>query len=566
MAMKAKGGMMENKDLQRLRTEGLRPLAGLAGLNALVIGVLALMEGQYFMAVSVAALSIAPIYFAVARKSDLAARMTLGVTFPLFAAFAVALAAGKPWQLDMHMLFFAYLAVLALLADWRAIVVSTAVIAVHHLVLNFTASYLVFSGGPNFTRVAFHAAIVLVECGALVLLCNRIEALISGIAEANEKQAALEAATAEEQAKRLAVQDATIRSLSEGLAELSKSNFAHRIVEDKSLGEDHAKLREAYNASIEKLSYIIADVRTSATSVNTGANEIHAASDDLATRNEQQAASLEEASAAMNQVNGLVRKSAGNAKEAHEAMTRTHKHATEGGAVVKRAVAAMASIEQSAGEIAQITDVIDGIAFQTNLLALNAGVEAARAGEAGKGFAVVANEVRALAQRSAEAARDIKQLIATSTSHVGDGVNLVGETGNLLDAIVEQIGAVARQVSDIAEMAETQATSVEQVHSSVSAMDQMTQQNAAMVEESTAAARTLSDEAAHLAKLVAQFRTSVEAGKEQRISVPPPPPASPPRQRASSRPSALPAPSVHGNLALKTTPDPATDDQDWSEF
>jgi methyl-accepting chemotaxis protein len=174
--------------------------------------------------------------------------------------------------------------------------------------------------------------------------------------------------------------------------------------------------------------------------------------------------------------------------------------------VVGKAVATMGAIEQSAREITQIIDVIDGIAFQTNLLALNAGVEAARAEDAGKGFAVVASEVRALAQRSAEAARDIKVLIDKSTAHVGEGVSLVGETGTLLAEIVMQIGAVTTQVSDIAETAAAQASNLEQVNIAVGTIDHMPQQNAAMVEQATAATHSLSKEAQCLGELVAQFR------------------------------------------------------------
>jgi methyl-accepting chemotaxis protein len=289
--------------------------------------------------------------------------------------------------------------------------------------------------------------------------------------------------------------------------------------------------------------------------VRTSSDEIRAASEDLALRNEQQAASLEETAASVGTTVSLTRQSAENAAGAKQAIAQTHRRATDGGEVVGKAVAAMGAIEQSAREITQIIDVIDGIAFQTNLLALNAGVEAARAGEAGKGFAVVANEVRALAQRSAEAARDIKALIDKSTAHVGDGVSLVGETGTLLAEIVAQVGAVTAQVNDIAETAAGQASNLEQVNVAVGTIDRMTQQNAAMVEQATAATRSLSSEAQRLAELVAQFRVS---GTGEAFTAPAPaalPSAPPPPRRA------LP---VTGNLARKPGPDFA--DADWSEF
>ncbi len=350
-----------------------------------------------------------------------------------------------------------------------------------------------------------------------------------------------------------AKQERIVKRLSGALEELADGNLTVSI--NEAMDPEYEALREAFNSSVERLAEMIDQVRTSAGSVNTGADEIRAASDDLARRNEQQAASLEETAAAMSQVTDLVKKSADNAAQAQGSMAETHREAAEGGDVVKKAVNAMASIEKSAQEITQIIDVIDGIAFQTNLLALNAGVEAARAGDAGKGFAVVANEVRALAQRSADAARDIKELINASTQQVGDGVNLVDETGELLEAIVTRVAAVTEQVSDIAEMAATQANNLEQVNGSVSDMDRMTQQNAAMVEESTAAARSLADEAGELGRLVKQFQVPGEGQGFSQFSGSPAPKASPSRAKITS-------PRVSGNLALKETPD----DQDWSEF
>ncbi|WP_152553486.1 methyl-accepting chemotaxis protein [Erythrobacter longus] len=374
-------------------------------------------------------------------------------------------------------------------------------------------------------------------------------------------------------------QKEVVETLSEALNRLAAGDLSHRI--DDTLKGEQAKLRDAYNISIQQLSRIIDDVRGSARSVNMGSDEIRAASDDLATRNEQQAASLEETAASMRQVTELVRKTATNAGSAQTAMKKTHEQVSDGGQVVTKAVDAMASIEKSSEEITQIIDVIEGIAFQTNLLALNAGVEAARAGDAGKGFAVVANEVRALAQRSAEAANDIKSLISTSTTQVSEGVTLVGETGSLLEGILEKISSMAGEIDNIASMAVTQATSIEQINSSVDAMDQMTQRNAAMVEESTAAARSLSDEAGRLQQMVSQFRTasageprlsvqsSPQAPAFQAPAIKAPPKAAPltklPVPKPANPPSA-PAPAFNGSLALDQQPNETLDDQDWSEF
>ena len=386
-------------------------------------------------------------------------------------------------------------------------------------------------------------------------------------------RAALKANTAN-----AASQEEVVATLSHAMDRLSEGDLTHRITAMPSGG--HQRLQEAFNASVAKLETMIGAVRSTASGVRTGSDEIRAASEDLALRNEQQAASLEETAASVGTTVSLTRQSAENAAAAKHAIAQTHARATEGGAVVGKAVAAMGAIEQSAREITQIIDVIDGIAFQTNLLALNAGVEAARAGEAGKGFAVVANEVRLLAQRSADAARDIKALIGKSTAHVGDGVSLVGETGTLLAEIVAQVGSVTAQVNEIAETAAAQATNLEQVNVAVGSIDRMTQQNAAMVEQATAATRSLSSEAQRLGDLVAQFRVSgsgaaasyaapAQAYAPARPAPRPPAPRKAPAPAPAPRKAiSAPPPPVTGNLALKPAPQPAAslDEDDWSEF
>jgi len=248
-------------------------------------------------------------------------------------------------------------------------------------------------------------------------------------------------------------------------------------------------------------------------------------------------------------------------------INEAHLEATEGGVVVSRAVEAMAAIERSAQEINQIIGVIDGIAFQTNLLALNAGVEAARAGDAGKGFAVVANEVRALAQRSADAAKEIKALITTSSEQVAGGVTLVRETGTLLGKIVHRVGEITGLVDEIAANANIQADGLEMVNTAVGEMDRVTQQNAAMVEEATAAARSLADEARELNTVVSRFQmesqspvSSASQSHEAAIPFVRQPARTTPR--AAAAPAA--APMVRGNLAIKPQADVSTDD--WSEF
>ncbi|WCT76925.1 methyl-accepting chemotaxis protein [Novosphingobium humi] len=336
------------------------------------------------------------------------------------------------------------------------------------------------------------------------------------------------------------------------------------------------EVRKDFNSAVGALADAIAAVSASARHVLNGANEIHSASNDLSNRNEQQAATLEETAAAMNQVTEGVRESARSAHDVQKSITEAHQEATEGGIVVSRAVEAMAAIERSAQEINQIIGVIDGIAFQTNLLALNAGVEAARAGDAGKGFAVVANEVRALAQRSADAAKEIKALITTSSEQVAGGVTLVRETGTLLGKIVHRVGEITGLVGEIAENANIQASGLEMVNTAVGEMDRVTQQNAAMVEQATAAARSLADEARELNTVVSRFQSDALEDGYGRQNRQQGQDAAVPFVRQNARSAArlaTPPPRaagagqggmVQGNLAIKPQAEVSTDD--WSEF
>ncbi|MBX9797127.1 MAG: HAMP domain-containing protein [Sphingomonas sp.] len=349
-----------------------------------------------------------------------------------------------------------------------------------------------------------------------------------------------------------------VSELAAGMKELAKGNLAVRL--NNAFAAEYEPLRLGFNDTVSGLAETLTGVSHSAASVSNGSSEIRAASDDLARRTEQQAASLEETTAAMNQVTAGVSETARAATEVTRSIAEAHREATDGGAVVERTVAAMGAIEQSSNEITQIINVIDGIAFQTNLLALNAGVEAARAGEAGRGFAVVANEVRALAQRSADAAKDIKKLILASGEQVAGGVELVGQTGEVLKRIVARVGEISTMVHDIAQSAEAQAANLQQVNSAVGDMDKTTQQNAAMVEETTAAARSLASEADVLTDLVSRF--VVDGGQRSRAPVSAP--SAPVARKAPARPAARTAPPpVVGNLAVK---DVVVDDEDWTEF
>ncbi|MDY0959590.1 MULTISPECIES: methyl-accepting chemotaxis protein [unclassified Sphingomonas] len=368
------------------------------------------------------------------------------------------------------------------------------------------------------------------------------------------------AAKVQEAAK---AQEIVVEALGRGLSELADGNLTETI--HAPFPANYDKLRTDFNRATDSLARAMGSVTVATHGINAGANDIRQASDDLSQRTEQQAASLEETSAAMDEITSTVRQTAEGANRANRAVADARIEAQQSGEVVRRAVTAMAGIERASSEISEIISVIDGIAFQTNLLALNAGVEAARAGDAGKGFAVVASEVRALAQRSADAAKDVKSRILASSEQVESGVGLVSETGKALERIIGQITEISTLVETIASSAEKQAIGLQEVNTAVSAMDGVTQQNAAMVEQATAAARSLAVEADGLAREIARFRINNQP--EDRFVAPQPSaqPVHQLQQRAAAAgrriaQTARAVPSSSGNTAL------AVNGDDWTEF
>jgi methyl-accepting chemotaxis protein len=555
-------------------------------------------------------------WFCRTDPAGAATRQVVAAAFVAMASLMVWAAAG-PLQIDLHMYYFAIFAVLAAYCDWKAILTAATLTALHHLGFNFLLPYAIFPDGGNFGRVVLHAVIVVAECGVLIWLCLVLAHLFeTGARSLAEIQAAmaeretLEAAAAAERARFTAERKAREKAFEEAIGDivaraadgdlaqrveladltgvmkrvgrsintlLERSEAVFAAVRDvtaamaggdlrRRIAQDYhgrfGELAGDINAMGDKLRDFAGRLAQSAAAVKDASAEISGGSQDLAQRTESQAAGIEQTAASMHEITATVKQNAGNAEAANRLAASARDTAQKGGKVVGEAVAAVTQIEGSAQKIADIVGLIDEIAFQTNLLALNASVEAARAGEAGKGFAVVAQEVRALAQRSANASKDIKTLITESNAQVKTGAQLVNQTGAALDEIVTAIRKVSDIVAEIAAASREQATGLEQVNTAVAGMDEITQRNGALVEETTAAAQTLELQAGQLAELVGFFRTG---------NRPPPATMRPaaPKPGAPKSATARPASAQPANVVpLKPAPKPAAKagDDDWQEF
>ncbi|MEM6759373.1 MAG: methyl-accepting chemotaxis protein [Pseudomonadota bacterium] len=377
----------------------------------------------------------------------------------------------------------------------------------------------------------------------IILLANDITAAETKVREAQRRQDAINTE-----------QNHVVDVLGQSLKHLSSGKLMSGISE--TFPQDYEALRLDFNSAVDSLSRTIGAVIQNAQSIRNETGEITSAADDLASRTEKQAATLEETAAALDELTTSVKSAAEGADAASSISADAQANAEQGGDIAREAVAAMQSIKNSSQEISKITSVIDDIAFQTNLLALNAGVEAARAGEAGRGFAVVATEVRALAQRSSEAAREINTLISTSSEQVKQGVDLVDKTGLALSSIVSSVADISTRVAEIAMSARQQSSGLNEINVAVNELDQVTQQNAAMFEETTAASHALISEADALSAAVAQFDIGAEQSQARTQKVI----TQEPKQKTQFTTTTV------GATAISLEADPASETSDWEEF
>jgi len=514
--------------LEKLRTRASFGIVGLLWINLAALTVRNLVRPESFDLPSVIAAAIITITASFTwwrDRSGPATRIVTSMAMATSVGFLVYGFEGSPLQIDLHMYFFAALAICAAWVDWRAIVAFAGLVALHHLVLYVAVPLAVFPGESYFNRVVLHAAVLVLQAGALIALTS---AMVSAFAiaersvaqaqaagrkatemaemarHADNKAAAAREAQEELRAKAHGSVTFAVTCLRSALSKLSKGDVTVRIAEE--LEGDLNDLRHAFNESVEQLDAVLRQVGDVANSVRNGSAQINHANSDLSQRTENQAASLSETAASLSHAVETVRQTCTLAETVGSMVRKAKDGAEDSSAIVAHAVDAMLKIEGSSQEIGQIIGVIDNIAFQTNLLALNAGVEAARAGEAGKGFAVVAQEVRELAQRSASAASEIKTLISASADHVKHGVALVDKTGQALHGIAGDVTAISGHIAEIVERSRQQSTELNGIGNAISDIDRNTQKNATMVEESAAAIGFVADEANVLEQLIRRFK------------------------------------------------------------
>ncbi len=497
---------MNELTLDGIRKAGLTLVMSVAGTLsvALLAGMLATgAEGFVTVLLALVALLAYPTWLWRTGATDSTARIAASMALVAIPAIMLFAFRGMAWQVDLHMAFFAALAITAVLCDWRAIIGATLVVAVHHLVLGMAVPDWVFLGGSSFARILLHAVILLGEAGALVFISARVVALLDAIAQKDAVQRATEAAITAEREQRMRELESASTALAHGLEGLSRGELHHRIT--GSMPSGYATIQAYFNEAIESLRTLVEAVSGGAAQLDQNSSQIAHAAEDLAARSERTSARIDDASSAIGQIdarlskgNSTVRETVARADEAIDSVRR-------GRGVTDDAVHTMECVATSAKGIDDVIEGLDKIAFQTRVLAMNAAVEAGRAGEAGRGFAVVADLVGQLAMRSEEEAKRAREQLTATQDQVASAVTAIGQVDGALNGIEQVVERVHLLLTGMAEDYGSHTSALSEVSSAFTTLNEFTQQNAAMVEESNAAARALSDEARALARLTERF-------------------------------------------------------------
>jgi methyl-accepting chemotaxis protein len=443
----------------------------------------------------------------------------LGVRLATSAGLAVAVSTivflmrGHPWQEDAHMIFFAAFALTAVFCDWRPIVAYAGVIALHHLVLNFTLTAAVFPGEASLGRVLLHAGVLVVQTVPLIWLATvlaRMFATSERLVAETEAARALAEAHAAEQTREREETAGVVDLLSAVIIRLGAGD-TDAMLTSAVFPERYDGLHQAFNATVAALARVIREVEQGASGLLRSSDALAETARVAADRAGQQSASVEQSAEAMARLSAGVEATAALASEADRMMSTTRREAAAGGAVLDQAVGAMRRIEESSSQISKISEVMEDIAFQTNLLALNAGVEAARAGEMGRGFAVVASEVRGLAQRASTAAKEIRVLIAESRENVSKGSSLVALTGSSLGALIAGAGSTAQIVTDISQKMQEQTSGLGALRENILVMEETARAGAEVAQQSSTMGAALKGEATAMIAAVTAFRRGPDA-------------------------------------------------------
>ena len=496
-------------------------ITALVGAVSLADGTLGMGDREHLIPSLICA-AVAAACLALPAGLKTIGRTLTGILLMGQVSLLVATAGGHPWQGDMHMAYFAALALLVVYCDGFIILAATLTVALHHLSLSYLLPQAVFPGSATLGRVILHSVILLAEAGVLMWTIGRLQKMVAktdkalnaarqAVADtdraheelAEARQAAQDSERAADMAEAQARQT-VIDAFSVAAARLAEGDLSSDI--EQKFAAEYEPLRETFNAAVSRLAEVMSVIEGRVTDLRGGSDVMAQATQDLSQRNENQSTMLQQAASALSQITQAVQLTAAGAGDAAVVAGNARHEVTTSGEVMAQAVVAMGEIETSSRQIGQIIGVIDEIAFQTNLLALNAGVEAARAGDAGRGFAVVASEVRALAQRSADAAKQIKALISAASSQVESGSALIVRTDGMMRRVVDQVAEIDTLVSGIALSARQQASGLSQVNSSVSGMEKILQQSVAMVDSAVVSTGALNDDAGQLKALVDQFK------------------------------------------------------------